>query len=120
MWSSIDCGVEDDEEERREKRSRGVPIQGASCVNCSIPVLINNIKGKTWLKVDEMKSLYNAKTQRGEKRREEGGEEGGEGGREGIVDISFCRQPGRQDIAAEETNNLSFINRRLKHKQKEG
>lgn len=37
------------------------PIQGSSSVNCSIQALINNIKGKTWLKVDEMKSLYNAK-----------------------------------------------------------
>lgn len=66
MWNSIDCG---------EKTTRG-PIQGASSVNCSIPALINNIKGKTWLKVDEMKSLYNAKP-RGEERR--GGEGGGEG-----------------------------------------
>lgn len=66
MWNSIDCG---------EKATRG-PIQDASSVNCSILVLINNIKGKTWLKVDEMKSLYNAKP-RGEERREEG--KGGEG-----------------------------------------
>lgn len=51
MWSSIDC------EERTTRR----PIQGSSAENCSIPELINNIKGKTWLKVDEMKSLYNAK-----------------------------------------------------------
>lgn len=84
MWNSIDCG---------EKRTRG-PIQGASSVNCSISVLINNIKGKTWLKVDEMKSLYNAKP-RGEERREKRGGEG----RGGMADISFRRQPGRQDIA---------------------
>lgn len=83
MWNSIDCG---------EKRERG-PIQGASAVNCSIPPLINNIKGKTWLKVDEMKSLYNVKPRR-EERREEGGL-----GRGGMAEISFCRQPGRQDIA---------------------
>lgn len=51
MWSSIDCG------ERTAKR----PIQGSCSVNCSIRELINNIKGKSWLKVDEMKSLYNAK-----------------------------------------------------------
>lgn len=37
------------------------PIQGSSSVSCSIQVLINNIKGETWLKVDEMKSFYNAK-----------------------------------------------------------
>lgn len=59
MWKSIDCG---------EKSTRG-PIQGSSSVNCSIPLLINNIKGKTWLKVDEMKSLYNAKPRGGEERR---------------------------------------------------
>jgi len=51
MWGSIDCV------ERTTRR----PIQGSSSANCSIPELINNIKGKTWLKVDEMKSLYNAK-----------------------------------------------------------
>lgn len=76
MWNSIDCG---------EKTTRG-PIQGASSVNCSVPVLINNIKGKTWLKVDKMKSLYNAKP-RGEERREER--------RGGMADISFSRQPAR-------------------------
>lgn len=83
MWNSIDCG---------EKTTRG-PIQGSSSVNCSIPALINNIKGKTWLKVDEMKSLYNKKP-RGMKRE---GRRGG-AGRGGMADISFCRQPGRQDI----------------------
>lgn len=56
MWSGIDC----------TERTTRMPIQGSSSVNCSIPELINNIKGTTWLKVDEMKSLYNAKTQRGE------------------------------------------------------
>lgn len=50
------------------------PIQGSSSVNCSIQALINNIKGKTWLKVDEMKSLYNAKTQR--RREDRRGREG--------------------------------------------
>lgn len=51
---------------------------------------------------------------------EERGERGGGGG--GMGEISLCRQPGRQDIAqyaAEETNNASFINSRLKAKQRE-
>ena len=70
-------------------------------MNCSIPALINNIKGKTWLKVDEMKSLYNAKNPRGGERREErrGEERRGGWGGAGMADISFSRQPGRQDIA---------------------
>lgn len=100
MWNSIDCG---------EKAKRG-SLQGSSSVKCSIQALINNIKGKTWLKVDEMKSLYNAKPGRGERRGARG-------------EISFSRQPGRQDIAgehaAEETNNPSFINSRLKQKERE-
>lgn len=75
MWNSIDCG---------ERAARG-PIQGSSSVNCSIQALINNIKGKTWRKVEEMKSLYNAKPR--------GKEERGEGGN------FFSRQAGRQEIA---------------------
>lgn len=61
----------------RRRRRRGAHSRSYSAVNCSIPALINNIKGKTWLKVDEMKSLYNAKTpeeKRGERRG--GGEDG--------------------------------------------
>lgn len=51
MRNSIDC----------VEKAATRPIQGSSSVSCSIQVLINNIKGETWLKVDEMKSFYNAK-----------------------------------------------------------
>lgn len=81
MWSGIDCA---------EKTTRR-PIQGSSSVNCSIPELINNIKGKSWLKVDEMKSLYNAKP-RGSGKQERRGSESR---------YFFSWEPGRQDIEGE-------------------
>lgn len=101
MWSSIDCGL----------RTLRRPIQGSSSANCSIPELINNIKGKSWLKVDEMKSLYNAKPK---------GREAGEGRRDGRYFFFAGSQGDRilQARAAEETNNPSFINSRLKRRQK--
>lgn len=99
--SGIDCGL------RTSRR----PIQGSSSANCSIPELINNIKGKSWLKVDEMKSLYNAKPR---------GEGGGGGGGMGDISLFAGSQGDRilQARAAEETNNPSFINCRLKRRQK--
>lgn len=95
MWSGIDCG------ERGGERGEGSSIQGARAVNRSIPALINNIKGKTWLKVDEMKSLYNAKPGRRREERRDG--------------RYFFQQAARAtgyctEHAAEETNNrLSSI-----------
>ena len=100
------------------RRTTRRPIQGSRSVNCSIPELINNIKGTTWLKVEEMKSLYNAKP--GERRRRRRWRRSGE---EGGQIFRFAGSRGDrilQAYAAGETNNPSFINSRLKHRQKRG
>lgn len=93
MWNSIDRGGDGNEGGR----------SGSSSVACSIRALINNIKGKSWQTVDEMKSLSNVKAG------------GGGGGRKMFLSAGYCRAR-----AAEETNNLSFINSRLKQKHGEG